>query len=156
MIKGSLLNSFAIFRFIELDLVLIFILYFFVFFGETGAGIYAFSLGLVTDVLSGGAAGIFSLIYLIVFLGFKLGSRPFDLFSPGGQVIVLSLAVVLKKILIFVFISLFSLESIFSFPVFLKSIFSAISTGLVGSLIFFFLNQLDHLFQEPVSKKSSL
>lgn len=129
-------------------------LYIFAFYGEIGAGVYAFFMGLVIDVFSGGIAGLFTLLYLVIFIGFKLGSRPFHLFSPGGQIIVISSGVILKEILIFVFIRLFSLESMFSFHIFFKSILSALFTGLVGSIVFFFLNQLDNKLKDPVSKKS--
>jgi rod shape-determining protein MreD len=129
-------------------------LYIFVFYGETGAGIYAFFMGLVIDVFSGGITGLFTLLYLMIFIGLKLGSRPFHLFSPGGQIIVISLAVILKEILIIIFFRLFSLESIFSLQILLKLTLSSIFTGLIGSIVIFLLNQMDHQFKEPISKKS--
>ena len=138
-----------------MDLIIVFMLYIFVFFGEMSAGIYAFFMGLVIDVFSGGIAGLFTLLYLLIFVGFKLGSRPFDLLSPGGQIIIISLVVILKEILILVFIRLFALESFFSFSIFLETILSAMFTGLIAPIIFFLINQLDCLFfKEPLSKRS--
>ena len=136
-----------------MDLVVVIIVYLLVCYGETGAGIFAFGQGLLIDIFSGGVLGLFTLIYLIIFLGVKLGSRPLNLLSVGGQIIIISLAILLKEGLVISFLHLFSLEIIFSFSDFLMFVSSAIFSGLIAPFLFYFFNQINRFIIE-ISRES--
>jgi cell shape-determining protein MreD len=118
--------------------------------GETGAGIFALSQGLLIDVFSGGLLGLFTLIYLTVFLGINLGSRLFDLRSARGQVIIISLAVLLKGMLLITFLNIFSLEMHISSLGLWAFAASAACSGLIGPLIFYLLNHLKYFLTRGI------
>ena len=61
--------SCAFSRLLDVDFIVLFIAYLFVSRGETGAGVFAFCQGLLTDIFSGGFLGLFGLLYLGIFLG---------------------------------------------------------------------------------------
>jgi rod shape-determining protein MreD len=142
----------ALSRFFNVDLVVLLIAYLCVSRGETGAGVFAFCQGVLTDIFSGGFLGLFALIYLIVFFGIRIGSRPLDLLSSGGQVALVSLAFLLKGLLIIGFNDLFSLNGMFMFPDFLALLSSSVITGLVAPFLFSLLNYLDCFFVEGYEK----
>ena len=77
-------------RYFDVDFVIIIIVYLAAFYGDTGAGIFAFGQGLLIDIFSGGMLGLFTLIYLIIFFGVRLSSNPLDILSPGVQIIIIS------------------------------------------------------------------
>ncbi len=130
----------------EVDLVIIIVACLLVFYGETWAGIFAFSQGFLIDIFSGGLLGLSTFLYLTVFFIIILVSRFFDLHSLSGQILVISLAVLLKEILFIGLLKVLSLEVILSFPVFLAFTTSAICTGLIGPFIFYIFNQISHFF----------
>ena len=152
MIKGGLINNHFMFGFFNVDLVIIFIVYLFIFHGETSAGIFAFSQGLLIDVFSGGILGLFTLVYVIFFIGVKFGSYPFHLHSSGGQIIFISLASLLKEFLVLLFMNLFSFETSFSFTVFTALFASSIFTGLLAPIIFFILRKINSLVAIPAEE----
>lgn len=130
----------------EVDLVIIIVACLLVFYGETWAGIFAFSQGLLIDIFSVGPLGLFTFLYLTVFFILILGSRFFDLHSLSGQILVISLAVLLKEILFIGLLKVLSLEVIVSLSVFLAFTTSAICTGLIGPFLFYLFNHLSHFF----------
>jgi cell shape-determining protein MreD len=136
------------------DLVIIITAYFLVFNGATGAGIFALSQGLLVDVFSGGLLGLFTLLYLTVFLGMNLGSRFLDLRSAGGQIIIISLAVLVKGILLFTFLNIFTLEIHVSYLVLWSFAASAACSGLLGPLIFYLLNHLKYFLIRDIREAS--
>jgi hypothetical protein len=71
-----------------------------------------------------------------------LGCRFFDLQTPKGQVILVSLAVLFKKILFLFVLVLFSQKVTFSGPFLWISVASAIITGLMATIIFYLFNSL--------------
>ena len=89
--------SHIMFKFFNVDLVIILIVYLLISYGEMGAGIFAFGQGLLIDIFSGGLLGLFTLLYLIIFLGMKLGSSSFNLLAVRGQIFIISLAVLIIK-----------------------------------------------------------
>jgi len=145
LFKGGMENHIIFFKSFDVDIVIILIAYLLVFYGETGAGIFAFGLGLVIDVFSGGVPGLFTFLYLVVFLAIKLASRPLDLLSTGGQMATVSMAVLLKKGLMVILLYMFSLEITFSFSDFLLFVFSAICSSLIAPFLFYFLDFLNRL-----------
>ena len=136
------------FRFLNLDFVIVFIVYLFVFDSKTGAGAFAFGLGIFTDILSGGILGLFTFIYLIIFLSINFISRLLDLLAPGGQIAVIFIAVVLKEFLLLGLLTLFSMKTFFSFPDFIWVIISALSTGVLSPFVFLIMNCFKKLFVE--------
>ncbi|UCF57624.1 MAG: hypothetical protein JSW15_03925 [Deltaproteobacteria bacterium] len=141
----------------DVDLVIIIITYLLVIYAQTGAGIFALSQGLLIDIFSGGLLGLFTLLYLTVFLGINLGSRLFDFRSVRGQVIIISLAVLLKGVLLISFLNIFSLDFQVSPSVFWVFATSAVCSGLIGPLVLYILNYLNTLIAggaEGVSENS--
>ncbi|MFC1867454.1 hypothetical protein ACFL0H_04905 [Thermodesulfobacteriota bacterium] len=147
IIKGSLVNNIFI-KPLDIDIIIVIIVYLLIFYGETGAGIFAFGQGLITDIFSGGMLGLFALLYLIVFLCIKLASHLLNLLSTGCQMAVITMAVLLKEVLMAALLHLFPLEITFTFNDFLLFAFSAICSGLVAPFIFYFLDFLNRLFME--------
>lgn len=147
LVKGSLM-AYGMSRLLNVDFIVLFVAYLFVSRGETGAGIFAFCQGLLTDIFSGGFLGLFGLLYLVVFLGIRIGSRPIDLLSSGGQFALVSVAVLLKDLLMIGLHHLFSLNLVYSFSDFWASLSSALVTGILAPFLFGLLNYLDRYFVE--------
>ncbi len=128
--------------FFDLDLLTIITAYLFLSYGQTAAGTFAFGQGFLVDIFSGGLHGLFSLICILVFGVIYLGCRFFDLQTPKGQMIIVSLAVLFKKILFLVVLVLFSPKATFIGPFLWISAGSAIITGLAASVIFYLFDRL--------------
>ncbi len=143
LIKGNLINYVNLSLF-DVDFVIIIMTYLLVVYGETGAGIFALSQGLLIDVFSGGLLGLFTLLYLSVFMSINLGSRFFDLRSARGQVIVISLAVLLKGFLLITFLNIFTLRIHISSLTLWAFAASAACSGLIGPVVFYLFNQLKY------------
>lgn len=139
--------SHIMFRFINVDLVIIIIVYLLISYGEMGAGIFAFGQGLLIDIFSSGLLGLFALLYVIIFLGMKLGSSSFNLTSVRGQIFIISLAVLLKEILFVTFLHLFDLKISLSYPILLAIMSSALCSGLIAPFLFHFFNRFSRLFK---------
>lgn len=139
---------------LDVDLVLIIMTYLLVVYGETWAGIFALSQGLLIDIFSGGHLGLFTLLYLTVFLAMNLGSRLFDLRSARGQVIVMALAVLLKETLLISFLKVFPLEIIISSSVLWVFAASAACSGLIGPFVFYLLTHLKHVVMRGMQETS--
>jgi rod shape-determining protein MreD len=112
-----------------------------------GAGIFAFGQGLLIDIFSSGLLGLFALLYVIIFLGMKLGSSSFNLTSVRGQIFIISLAVLLKEILFVTFLHLFDLKISLSYPILLAIMSSALCSGLIAPFLFQFFNRFSRLFK---------
>ena len=131
---------------LDVDLVIIFTVFIFVFHSEKGAGIFAFGQGLVTDMLSGGMLGLFTSIYFIVFLGINFATRPLDMLSYGGQFLIVSTAVILKEAVMVFILRIFSLEISLSAENVLSFIISAILSGLIAPFVFYLMNHFWDFF----------
>jgi cell shape-determining protein MreD len=118
------------------------IAYLFLSYGLVATGAFAFGQGLFIDLLSGGLNGLFAFLYLSVFGGIYLGSRVFELNHPKGQVLLISSATLLKRIIFFAVVVLFSKEAVFSTNYMLTSLGSAVCTGLLAPVLFYLLNHL--------------
>jgi len=130
-------------NYFDVDLVIIFIAFLFAFYGDIGAGIFALGQGLLIDIFSAGLLGLFTFLYLIIFIVIRLGSRFFNLRTPKGIIIIISVAVIIKKILFVTLLYLFSLESIFPFSFFVASVSSAICSGLISPFLFYLFKNMD-------------
>ncbi len=126
----------------DLDLLTILIAYLLLFYRPVPVGFFAFGQGLLIDLFSSGFHGLFTFLYLGVFGGIHLGARFFNPQGTKGQVIIITLAVLLKKALLLTALNAFSRELIFSKFFLFTSVASAICTGMVGSILFYLLNGL--------------
>lgn len=153
LIKGNLINYVKLSLF-DVDLVIIIMTYLLVVYGETEAGIFALSQGLLIDVFSGGLLGLFTLLYLSVFLSINLESRFFDLRSARGQVIVISLAILLKGVLLITFLNIFTLRIHISSLALWAFAASAACSGLIGPLVFYFFNRLQYYLIRDIRETS--
>ena len=81
--------------FFDLDFLVILTAYLFMAFGQISAGVFALGQGFLIDVFSGGLHGLFTAAYLSVFFVLLLGSRFFNLLNLKGQIIIVSLSVLL-------------------------------------------------------------
>jgi len=127
---------------LDLDLLTIITAYLFLSYGQTTSGAFAFGQGFLIDLFSGGLHGLFTFLYLGVFGAIYLGCRFFDLQTPKGQVIIVSLAVIFKKIFFLFVLVLFSPKVAFPGSFFWISGTSAIITGLMATIIFYLFNRL--------------
>jgi rod shape-determining protein MreD len=143
--KGKLMNLMDV-DILDMDLLPIIIAYLFLFYGQTAAATFAFAQGLLIDLLSGGLHGLFTFIYLSIFGCIYLGSRFFNLEYPKGQILLISLVVLLKKILLLLVLSIFSQEIFFPKSFLLVSGISAIGTGLITPIAFYLFNRLRTVF----------
>jgi len=153
LMKGSIMNYIGI-HFFDIDLVIIIITYLLFMDAETGAGIFALSLGLLIDVYSGGPLGLFTLLYLMLFLSIHIGSGLLDIRSAKGQAIIILLAVLLKGGLLISFLHIFSLEIHISYSVFWAFAGSGVCSGLMGPLILRVFHCVGTLIAGPIEGDS--
>jgi len=128
------------------DLLTIVTAYLFVFYGPAAGGAFAFGLGLLLDLFSGGLFGLFAALHLAVFGSIYFGSMFFNLLEPRGQAFLIALAVLLKKLLFVLLIAVFSGEIAFSQSFFWVCGISVIVTGAIAPILFAFLGLV-----QPVS-----
>ncbi|UCF83261.1 MAG: hypothetical protein JSV50_19120 [Desulfobacteraceae bacterium] len=122
---------------VDLDLLTILIAYLFLFYGKSATATFAFGQGILMDLFSGGLHGLFTLLYLGVYGGILLGYRFFDLQGPKGQMIIISLAVLLRELLFFIMLTVFYQDIVFSKDFLIVSGVLAIGTGLIAPILFY-------------------
>ena len=135
---------------VDLDLLTILIAYLFLFYGKTATATFAFGQGILMDLFSGGLHGLFTLLYLGVYCGILLGYRFFDLQGPKGQMIIISLAVLLRELLFFIMLTVFYQDIVFSKDFLVVSGVLAIVTGLIAPILFYVFDCLRVDFSEDV------
>jgi len=121
----------------DLDLLTIIIAYLFLFYGQTATVMFAFGQGILIDLFSGGLHGLFTFLYLCVFGGVYLGSQFFNLQHPRGQMIIVALAVLLKKVMFFIMLTVFYHRLAFSKDFLLVSGVLVMGTGLISPILFY-------------------
>jgi hypothetical protein len=84
----------------------------------------------------------------------NLGSRLLDLRSARGQIIIISLAVLVKGILLFTFLNIFPLEIHVSGLVLWAFAASAACSGLLGLGVFSLLNYLKYFLLRDIREAS--
>lgn len=153
LMKGSIINFIGI-HFFDIDLVIIIITYLLLMDGETGAGVFALGQGLLIDVYSGGPLGLFTLLYLMLFLSIHIGSGLLDIRSIKGQAIIILLAVLLKGGLLISFLHIFPLEIHISYSIFWVFAGSGVCSGLAGPLILRIFRSVGTLIVGPIEGDS--
>jgi rod shape-determining protein MreD len=127
---------------IGVDILTIVTAFLFLFYGQTATASFAFGQGLLIDLFSGGLHGLFTFLYLMVYGCIFFGYRFFNLQQPKGQMIIVALTVLVKKILFFIMISIFYQNAAFSPNFVWLSVLSASVTGLITPIIFYLFNSL--------------
>ena len=135
LFKGNWINFIGS-DYFDFDLLTILISYLFMFYGNLAVGVFAFGQGFLIDLFSGGLHGLFACLYLCVFVSILLCLRFLDLRGVIGQVIIITLAVLLKKILFLVVLTVFAFEIYFEKTFIWISAASALITGLVAPFVF--------------------
>lgn len=148
LMKGGIINFFGI-HFFDIDLVIIITTYFLLMDEETGAGVFALSQGLLIDIYSGGPLGLFTLLYLMLFLSIHIGSGLLDIRSAKGQAIIILIAVLLKGGLLISFLHIFSFEIHVSYPILWAFAGSGVCSGLIGPLILRVFHWVGMLIEGP-------
>jgi rod shape-determining protein MreD len=127
---------------LELDFLAILTAFLFMRSGDSAAGVFAFGQGLFIDLFSGGRAGMFGGLYLCAFGVIYLACRFFHLHRPRGQIVIVSCAVLVKKLMFLLLVTVFSLEIAFLGSYLLESLASALITGLLAPPFFIFFKHL--------------
>ncbi len=126
----------------DLDLLTIIIAYLFLFYGKTATVMFAFGQGILIDLFSGGLHGLFTFLYLCVLGGVYLGSQFFNLQHPRGQMIIVALAVLLKKVMFFIMLTVFYHKLAFSKDFLWVSVVLVMGTGLISPILFYLFDCL--------------
>ncbi len=136
------------------DLLTIGAAYIFMIYGHTGACVFALGQGLFIDLFSGGMHGLFTFLYFIVFGGIWLVSRFFNLQSPKGQFVIISLTMLLKNIFLFLMLAVFSQQPYFPQSFLWVCVGLTVCTGLMAPVLFYLFNLMKALFLEDSSGSS--
>ncbi len=128
--------------FFDLDFLTILTAYLFMACGQILAGVFALGQGFLLDVFSGGLHGLFSAAYLSVFFVILAGSRFFNLLNPKGQIIIVSLSVLLKNAMLVLLLRIFSQDIDYSKTLLWVSLVSIGVTGLAAPILFQLFNRL--------------
>lgn len=144
LLKGSIMKE-VVPKFFDIDFGTAMIGYILISYGSTWAGVFALGQGILVDLFSVGPVGLFSLLYLTVFLSILGGCRFFDLHSPRGQVILISVAVYLKALFLLLLLLVFSFEIPSSSAFLILFGASAVLTGILSPFFFHFLYLLKRL-----------
>lgn len=137
-----------------MDLIAIITSYILLSHGPVGAGIFAFGQGLLIDCYSAGLVGLFTLLYLVVFLGMSIGSSFFDPNSPRAVMILVTTAVLTKGILLMGILNAFSLEAYDASAALVCVLLSAVFSGLFAPIVFHVLNHLYRLLARKTKEAS--
>ncbi len=130
------------FDLLDLDFLTILAAYLFLTLGQIPAGVFVLGQGFLIDVFSGGLHGLFTASYLIVFFVLLLGSRFFNLLNPKGQIIIVSLSVLMKNAMLLILLRIFSQDVVYSKTLLVVSLVSICGTGLVAPILFQLFNRL--------------
>jgi hypothetical protein len=127
---------------LDVDLVTLLTGYIFFSFGQIQAAAFALGQGLLIDVFSSGPSGFSGLLYMGVFWAIYLGSLFFNLETPKGQMIVISLTVLLKnaawQCLFAILFGKFMISASFLYA----AIVAVVGTGLLAPLLYAVFDRL--------------
>jgi rod shape-determining protein MreD len=141
LVKGKLINLMGS-NPIGVDILTIATAFLFLFYGQFATASFAFGQGLLIDLFSGGMHGLFTFLYLMVYGCIFLGYRFFNLQQPKGQMILIALTVLVKKVLFFIMVSIFYENAAFSPNFVWLSVLTASVTGLIAPIVFYLFNSL--------------
>lgn len=135
LFKGSLIAGMGSY-FLDIDLITMMIGYLLVHSGRAGACVYAFFLGMLVDLFAAGVPGLFTFLYVTVFLVIELGSRFFDLQTIKGPMILVFLGALARQLCLVGMLEVLAYQVHFSSSLFLGFVVSAGVTGLIAPFVF--------------------
>ena len=135
LFKGSFIAGMGSY-FLDIDLVTVMIGYLLIHSGRTGACVYAFFMGMLVDLFAAGVPGLFTLLYMLVFLTIELGSRFFDLQTIKGAMILVFLGAFVRQSCVVGLLDILAYQVHFSSSLFLGFAVSAAVTGLIAPFVF--------------------
>jgi rod shape-determining protein MreD len=136
LFKGSFIAGMGSY-FLDIDLITVMIGYLLIHSGRGGACVYAFFLGMLVDLFAAGVPGLFTLLYMLVFLTIELGSRFFDLQTNKGAMILVFLGALVRQSCVAGLLDILAYQVHFSASLFLGFVVSAAVTGLIAPFLFF-------------------
>jgi len=147
---------------LDVDLISLLTGYLFLSFGRIQAGIFALGQGLLMDVFSGGPNGLSALVHVGVFWGIYLGSLLFNFQTARGQVMIVSLTVLLKNAMWQALSAFFFGNLVLSASILCGAAISVLGSGLLAPLLYAVFDRmrgfhageedapdLDHLKEPP-------
>lgn len=108
------------------------------------AVLFAFFQGLVMDMYSGSIYGLFSFVYLCVYIFIYISSRFIDIHKRTGYISLIFLAMLLKDMLLLLITQIFYKGIPMSMSFLSDLLFCVILTVFIGPAIFKMLNRLSH------------
>lgn len=132
--------------FLDIDLITVMIGWLLIHSGRLGACLYAFFFGMLLDFFAAGVLGLFSLLYMLVFLIIELGSRFFDLRSIKGQMILIFAGALARELCLVGLLHTLSYRVYFSSSLFLEVAVSAGVTALIAPFLFSLFEWLEGFF----------
>jgi hypothetical protein len=141
----------------EINLVTLVTAWLLLVYGDLGAVSFALGQGLLIDIFSAAPLGLYSGLGVVMYLCIKVGSRFFDLNSIRGEVMIVSISILIKYILLYTFLDLLSYEIILSRSFIASSIFLSLLSGTAAPFLFIILNRIHmRLIEMGISKTDNL
>jgi len=127
-----------------LDIILVFMVYLYLSQGENKASVFAFFQGFFLNIYSGTIYGLFPFLYLLTLIFVLLISSFVDIHPKSGSILCISLAFLIKNILLFFIIyAVYGHEPVSS-SFFRELLVRFLITISLSSHIFSMLNKLRH------------
>ncbi|RPI77280.1 MAG: hypothetical protein EHM45_09745 [Desulfobacteraceae bacterium] len=149
LFKGNI-TRWETMRFFDLEIVIIILAFLVTYYSLPGAGLFAFSLGLLVDTFSTGPLGLLTFLYLASFLLIVLGSSLFDCRALVGLSILTFLVVFIKDFFQMLLLISFSLGTPVSIIWLLAMVTSAMFSGLLAPVLFYLLKAGCRFFLKDV------
>jgi cell shape-determining protein MreD len=136
LLKGKWMDGLLRPQGLGLDVCTIIIAFLFSEISRKWAVAFSLSLGILTDIYSGGLRGLFAALYLAVYGTIHLGSRFLDLNGVKGQMVIVAAAVFIKYCLFFLILKSFP-RDLFVAPTALWMVgLSSVANGLAAPFVF--------------------
>ncbi|RJR19510.1 MAG: hypothetical protein C4582_10405 [Desulfobacteraceae bacterium] len=126
----------------NIDVVALIMCYMFLRGGAVSSAVFAMGLGLVADIYSGGGHGIFLLSYLFALGGILVAAIFLDLYHPKGQIFVVFLAVLIRRLGLVPGLEAFSSGQSLPEGYITMSVAASVLSGLLAPFGFYLLDKL--------------
>lgn len=126
----------------DLNVLIILTAYLFLMYGATASCGFALGQGVLIDIFSGGLGGLFTSVYFGVFVSIYVSSLFFNLQDVKGQMVIVASAVLVKSLLLFLVLMVFSQQVVVSTSYLGLSGISIVINSLLAPLLFKLLNRL--------------
>ncbi len=126
----------------DLNVLIILTAYLFLIYGATASCGFALGQGALIDIFSGGLEGLFTSVYFGVFVSIYVSSLFFNLQDLKGQMIIVATAVLVKSLLLFLVLMVFSQQVVVSTAYIRLSGISIVINSLLAPLLFKGLDRL--------------